>query len=308
MKLLESNIVISKVLISEEEYEKLRDFFGDDRSEQLAEEYRCNDDGAGLCIVIDEEKEIYYEIIAERTSFEHFLYHECFSEYNGCGYNDNLIGLYNHIGKYAYVLSIANWSEDNDMTSNRINKVYNLIENRMVGIKHDAVNILSEAIDILRDELYRELCITLVEKPVVKYVKPNPGKSRYYSIDLTNNLYELLRDMFRYKIKETIKKDKFKHLGSVEYGVEGMTLREFDDSYTGVYIDKTDQQYKLYLTKAKSYELCKYSDMEYNEYILPDKNVLIEIFKALKDESVSGCPEHYEHIIEKLINLIEKSI
>ena len=311
MRILEANPVISRMLVTEEDYNKLKEFFGDEVSEQLAEEYDYVDckeskyykktdytqEKSGLCIVIDEENEIWYEIVARKVSFEGFM-NECFEDYNGLGYDDNLIGAYEYVGQYGYILSIENWTEDKNYDVSRMTNLFDLIETRLNGIDHEGAEILRRAIYMFREELNIELKIDIVEYKTKEYVRPNPGISRHYSIKLTNNIYELIRDLFKARAKK----------GEVELvDLNVISVRNEDDEYTDIYLHKENQEYRLDFVKYEDYEKGKYFDREYNEYVLPDKEVLIGIFESLKT-SRPQLVQHYDFVPYILIDAIKKYI
>lgn len=318
MKILEVNPVISKVLITKEQYEILKDFFADEVSEQLAEEYNYENrleskyyskddylqEGASLWIVIDEEKEIVYEIIAKKVSFEGFV-NTCFYNYDGLGYNDNLIGAYNYVGEYGYILSIENWVEDDDKTTYRMEKVFDLIESRMKNIQHEGVQILHNAINIFREELNRELKMSIIECPVEEYMGTNPKISNYYSIELNNNIYELIRDI----LKSRVEQKKLDSWFSATYSGNEIVLRSVNNKNIILYLCKRNQKYTLDLCKYKEYEKGKYHNKEYNEFVLPEKEVLIEIFELLKESNYKGKGvETYDFVPNLLINTVNNFI
>lgn len=318
MKILKVNPVISEALINKEQYEILKDFFADEASEQLAEEYNYENrleskyyskddylqEGASLWIVIDEEKEIVYEIIAKKVSFEGFI-NSCFRKYNGLGYNDNLVGVYNHIGEYGYILSIENWVEDGDKTISRMIKVFDLIEDRMKNIQHEGSQILRNIINIFREELNRELKMNIIECPVKEYMRVNPGISRYYSIELTNNMYELIRDILKSRVEEK----KLDSWFSATYNSDEIILRSCNNKNTNIYLCKRNQKYTLDLAKYEDYEKGQYHDKEYNEFVLPEKEVLIEIFELLKESNYEGKGVNsYDFVPDLLINTVNNFI
>lgn len=315
MKLLNSNIIQNEMLISEKEYEILKDFFADKESEKLAEEYNYENrldskhyrktdymqEGASLWIVIDEEQEIVYEIIIRKVSFEGLI--KTFFYDDGIGYNDNLVGIYNHINEYGYILSIENWVEDGDKTINKILNVFDLIEYRMKDIKHEGRHILQSAINMFREELTRTLNISIIEYQTTEYIRDNPGISRYYSIELTNNIYELIRDIFMRKVKDKYLDEWF----FASYSENEFQLRSNNEEHINIYLSKNNQKYTLDLAKYEDYEKGKYHDKEYNEFILPEKDTLIEIFEILKQSKYNGV-EAYDFIPDLLINTIKTQI